>query len=95
MSGIKSSYELAMERLQREQGASVALTDEQKADIAEVESQIKARLAEIEITFNGNLAEARAAGDGARVRELEEQKVRDIERCKSDGEARKAAIRGA
>ena len=42
---MKSAYELAMERLEKK-APSVALTDEQKQQIAEIDSTFKARIAE-------------------------------------------------
>ena len=44
---MKSAYELAMERLEKKT-PSVALTNEQKQQIAEIESTYKARIAEKE-----------------------------------------------
>ena len=72
---MKSAYELAMERLQKKDGATVALTGAQKAAIAEIESQTRARLAEIEIMQGRELAEARAKGDAAEVEKLTARKV--------------------
>ena len=45
---MKSAYELAMERLEKESGPSKKLTDEQKASIADIEelNTIKAELAD-------------------------------------------------
>jgi len=55
----KSSYELAMERLRKkdeEAGVTqVALTDDQKAEIAEVRSTYEARLAQEEIMHKSAL----------------------------------------
>ena len=45
---MKSAYELAMERLQK--GApSISLTDDQKKELAEVDSTFKAKIAEKEL----------------------------------------------
>ena len=57
---LKSSYELAMERFQKKDAdAGVvhqALTDEQKAAIAELRSQYQAKIAELEILHRGQTA---------------------------------------
>jgi hypothetical protein len=90
---MKSAYELAMERLQKKEGAPVALTDAQKAAIAEIESQTRARLAEIEIMQGRELAEARAKGDAAEVGKLTARKVDDLRRARERGEAEKDEIR--
>ena len=52
---MKSAYELAMERLEKK-APSVALTAEQKAQIAEIDSTFKARIAERELFLKGELS---------------------------------------
>lgn len=58
--GLKSAYELAMERFQKKDTeAGVVhqpLTDEQKAAIAELRSQYQAKIAELEILHRGQTA---------------------------------------
>ncbi len=93
---LKSAYELAMERLRRqdrERGDRQhrPLTSEQKAAIAEARSQAKARLAELEIMHRKQVAEA--GGDPARLAELEERFRRDRERIESSVESKVARIR--
>lgn len=92
--GPKSSFEIAMERLQaadREAGvAETPLTEEQKAGIAEARRVAQARLAEREILFRDSLAktwepEARA--------KAEEEYRTDRRRIESDAEAAVEAIR--
>ena len=53
MSGMKSAYELAMERLG---GESRTLNEEQKQTIADIDARTKARIAETEIMFDQQLA---------------------------------------
>ena len=55
---MKSAYELAMERLQQK-APTVVLTDEQKQQIAEIESTFKARIAEKELFLRGESARHR------------------------------------
>ena len=90
---MKSAYELAMERLEKEQGASRTLTREQKAAIAEVESRMKAKLAETEILFAQKISSAVVAGNGEEVRRLQEEKARDVARARARAEEEKEAIR--
>ena len=45
---MKSAYELAMERLEK-QTPSAKVTDEQRAAIAEIDSTYRARIAEREV----------------------------------------------
>ena len=92
---MKSAYELAMERLQQKEGARAPLTAEQKARIADVDSQIKARVAEIEIMRDRELAEARAKGDAEAVQKITAQRVDDIRRARERGEAEKDEVRRA
>ena len=57
---LKSAYELAMERFQKKDAETGVvqrpLTDEQKAEIAEIRSRYQAKIAEIEILHRGNIA---------------------------------------
>ena len=85
----KTAYELAMERLKRrdaEEGVEhKALTDEQKAKIAEIRNFYQAKLAELEVLHHGKLKtlfdpEERAA------REVEYR--RDRERLASERDAK-------
>ena len=57
---MKSSYELAMERLNKNAPA-VKLTAKQKQELAELDSRYAAKIAEREIALNGEIA--RAADD--------------------------------
>jgi len=55
---MKSAYELALERLEKqgiERPRESALTDEQRAEVAEIRSQAQARLAELEILHRDRL----------------------------------------
>ena len=52
---MKSSFELAMERFG---GPLKELSEQQKKEIAEIDSRMKAKLAEAEITKNKRLSEA-------------------------------------
>jgi len=61
---LKSALDLAMEKLDREMGASVQpLTDDQKARIADIRSRYSAKAAEIEIATQAKIREALQSGD--------------------------------
>ena len=92
--GLKSALDLAMERLEKKNGKIAALSAEQKKAIAEIEGQMKAKVAEIEILRNKELAEARAKGDPEEIRKLEEQKLFDIGKVRSQAESEKERVRG-
>lgn len=91
----KSAYELAMERLRRkdrEEGVEErALSDEQRAAIAELRKVYEAKLAELEIFQRAALARAR---DPEAVATLEEQYRRDREQIASERDRKIAAARG-
>ena len=90
----KSAYELAMERLRKQdRDAGIeerAVTDEQKAAIAEVRRVYEAKLAEREILHRANL---RKAADPAAFEVLEEEYRRDRERLASERDRKIDAAR--
>jgi hypothetical protein len=69
---MKSAYELAMERLQKQQ-PSIALTTEQKEQLAEIDSTFKAKIAEKELFLRDEIRKADAAGKLEDVAALEKQ----------------------
>ncbi len=58
---MKSAYELAMERLEK-QSPTRQLTEAQKAAIAEIETATKAKIAEQELFLKDKISEAQAEG---------------------------------
>ncbi len=60
---LKSSYELAMERLGKTLGPERKLTSEQKKRLAEIDAFYKAKIAELELAFRDKIVAARAAED--------------------------------
>src|SRR5207302_11168874 len=69
---MKSAYELAMERLAKDQPI-VTLTDDQKKGLAEVDSTFKARIAEKELFLQGEIQKAQLAGKFEEIESLEKQ----------------------
>jgi len=55
---MKSAYEIAMERLEKESGPSKKLTEEQKSRIADVEKCFDAKAAELKLDFETRFAAA-------------------------------------
>ena len=82
---MKSSYELAMERMG---GDDKPLTDEQKQKIAEIDSKYKAKIAERKIFLEKNLSDAQAQGNEEEIdlirRQLNDE-IADLE-AKSENE---------
>ena len=91
---MKSAYELAMERLEKKT-PSVALTNEQKEQIAEIESTYKARTAEKELFLKGEMEKARVAGKYEELESLEKQFGIDLRRLQEDFEATKEKLRAS
>jgi hypothetical protein len=87
--GLKSAFELAMERLQKQDAdAGIErrpLTGEQKAAIAEIRSFYEAKLAEQEVLHQGRL---RDTLDPTERTALEEGYRRDRERLVSERDAK-------
>ena len=89
---MKSAYELAMERLQQQQ-PSVVLTDEQKKQLAEIDSQFKAKVAERELFLKGEIQKAQLAGKFDEIEALEKQLISDTRRLSGDCESKKNKLR--
>jgi hypothetical protein len=94
-SGMKSAYELALERLEA-QGVTrpreSALSEATKRAIAEARRVTDAKLAELEILHRDALAKLH---DPAQRDEQERNYRRDRERIESDGERAVARLRAA
>lgn len=90
---MKSAYELAMERLQGDEPI-VKLSDEQRAEIGEIDKKFRAKIAEREVFLQGLLEKARSGGDPGEIRQLQEQLTRDVSRLKKDMEDAKEEVRG-
>src|SRR6476620_5894044 len=88
---MKSAYGLAMERLEKS-APSVALTAEQKAQIAEVESTFKARIAERELFLKSEIAKAGSAGKLEEVESLQKQLTIEIRRLQEEADAKKEKL---
>jgi hypothetical protein len=89
---MKSAYELAMERLEKS-APSVSLTNEQKAQIAEIDSTFKARIAEKELFLQGKIREAGQSGNFEEVQNLEKQMAVELRRLHEDCEEKKQKLR--
>jgi hypothetical protein len=91
---MKSAYELAMERLQQK-APSVILTDEQKQQIAEIESTFKARIAERELFLKDQINKAERAGNTEEAESLQKQLTIDIRRLQEEAESKKDKLRAS
>jgi hypothetical protein len=91
---LKSSFELAMERLKKkdaDEGVEARpLTDAQKADIAEARNFYDAKLAEQEVLYQST---RRASVDPAALEALDQDYRRERERLTTERDAKIARIR--
>ncbi|MFN2475778.1 MAG: hypothetical protein ABR526_05475 [Chthoniobacterales bacterium] len=89
---MKSAYELAMERLEKA-APTVAISDEQKAQIAEIDSTFRARIAEKELFLKDEIRKARASGASDEAESLEKQLAIEVRRLQQDCEEKKEKLR--
>jgi|TARA_B100001093_G_scaffold335803_1_gene320645 hypothetical protein len=87
---MKSSYELAMERMG---GEDKPLTDEQKERIAEVGAKYKAKIAERKIFLEKAIQDALAQEKGEEADELRSQLVQETAKLETKSEEEKDKIR--
>jgi hypothetical protein len=94
--GVKSAYELAMERFKKQdQEAGIErkpLTDEQKAAIGEIRNFYEAKLAEADLLHQDRML---ATLDPAERAKREEEYRRDRERLSTERDAKIARARSA
>ena len=89
---MKSAYELAMERLQKD-APSVKLTDEQRQLLAKLDSLYKAKTAEKELLLTEQIRKESAAGKFAEVESLRQQLTSELRRLSEELETKKEQIR--
>lgn len=88
---MKSAFELAMSRLEK-QAPTQKLSEEMKAQLAEIDSEINAKIAEKKVFLEGEIA--KAAGDSLGQDELRRQLASEIARLEEKREDKKAKVRG-
>jgi flagellar motility protein MotE (MotC chaperone) len=89
---MKSAYELAMERLAKD-APVVSLTDDQKKELAEIDSTFRAKIAEKEVFLKDQIVKAQSAGNFEEVESLQKQLSTDLRRLQEDCEAKKEKLR--
>ncbi len=89
---MKSAYELAMERLQKS-APTMNLSEEQKAQLAEIDSQFRAKIAEKDVFLNDQIAKALGAGKLEDVEQLRKQLTTETRRLRDDCEEKKEKTR--
>jgi hypothetical protein len=89
---MKSAFELAMSRLEKE-SPTQKLTDDQKSQLAEVDAEINAKTAERRLFLEGEMK--KAAGDPQAEEQLRKQLSMEIARLEENRESKKEKIRSA
>lgn len=89
---MKSSYELAMERLNKN-APTVKLTAAQKKQIAELDSKYTAKIAEREIALKGQISNI--ADDFQKVEALQQQLIGERKKLQAELEEKKEQLRSA
>ena len=89
---MKTAYELAMERLNKSSPLA-RLTEEQKKEIAELDSKYNAKIAEREITLKGEIEKAAGKGDFEEMEKLTQQLASERKALQAELEAKKESVR--
>jgi hypothetical protein len=91
---MKSSYELAMERLSKsDPETSRSLTPEKRARLAEVDRVFLGRIAERDIFLRQRLEQALSGGDADEVEKIRKQIASERARLEEERESEKDRIR--
>ena len=83
-----------MERLEKA-SPSIAFTEEQKKEIAEIDSIYRAKIAEKELFLKGEIRKAQNANKFDEVESLEKQLASEIRRLQEECEAKKGKLRAS
>lgn len=90
----KSAFEIAMEKLRaRGDFPEARLTEEQKAEIAEIRGRHKAKVAELEIHHQSDLRKAMDSEDFEQLEKLKETFAREKERLNQEVEEQVRKVR--
>jgi ABC-type hemin transport system substrate-binding protein len=89
---MKSAYQLAMERLEKA-SPSISLTEDQKREIAEVDSVYRAKTAEREVFLKDQIRQAQIAGNSEEAQSLEKQLASEVRRLQDECDAKKEKLR--
>jgi hypothetical protein len=89
---MKSAYELAMERLGKS-APLPKLTEEQKQQLAELDSKYAAKIAEREIHLADEIAKAANAGDIEKMEQWQQQLVKERKALQAEREEKKEKLR--
>jgi len=91
---MKSAFELAMERLEKE-SPTQELTEDQKAKLSELSKVYEAKIADKELFLNGEIAKAEAAGEFDQIEQLTKQLASERKVLEEELEQKKNEVRGS
>lgn len=91
---MKSAYELAMERLEKDEPTQT-LTDEQKRELATIDSRYQAKIAEREVFLSKQIESEFTAGNLSEAEAVKEQLSREKALLEEEREAAKNKTRNA
>lgn len=89
---MKSAYELAMERLQK-QSPSNPLTEEQKVQLAEIDTLYRSKIAEKELLLKEQIRREEQKGATGEVDRLKQQLSSELRRLQEESDQKKEKIR--
>jgi hypothetical protein len=89
---MKSSYELAMERLNKS-SPTLKLSPALKKQLAELDSKYAAKIAEREISMKDEINKAASAGDVEKMQQLQKQLGIDRKKLQTELEDKKEEAR--
>jgi len=90
---LKSTFDLAMERMAQRGEGLTRLSDGQKKRLADLSAKTRAKIVEVEILLGKSLAAARESGDAEKIAQAEDDMRRAIQKLKDTEESEKAKIR--
>ncbi len=91
---MKSAYELAMERLDKEDpNVSKPLSDAQKEALKAIDTRYDAQKAERRVFLEQQIAQARTGGDHQALQQVERQLADEMTRIEEEKEAEKEKVR--
>ena len=91
---MKSAYELAMERLNKT-APTVRLSEAQKKQMAELDSQYAAKIAAREIALKEEITKLAMAGEEEKAEEARQNLIAERKKLQSELEDKKERIRAA
>jgi hypothetical protein len=89
---MKSAYELAMERLEKE-SPTQELSDELKAKLAEISKVYEAKIADREVFLTGEIEKAEAAAEFEQIEQLNKQLASERKVLEEELEQKKKEVR--